>query len=1034
LPALSGGELTTWRTTPTSVQFHCFLHQPVVVFQADYLDDGSYTFPKEYIQYENISLGAYTDIKDGMTLLIGSTAGADDLGRVRVRKSSAGYVALDDPEVIYIDRASKGINDGEIHPNDTAFITVIDMRMLWAVPPKQIDTFFLKYSDYLYNATTSYPPVANASPDCLHVLDNIGDTVSITFPTPSFKTNPSIGSSLTYAWTFPDTTTSTDASPTWVAEADTVGYVELTVTDAAGTTDTAWAFVAVVNKAHANLIHGFTIEPSRLTPEGHELNIRFDEAIPYSTYPDGTEILISQRERYGSTVTNLGGATGRKHMWFAGWLAQVTTQGQASRTGFIARTRIRCVDAVGKLKTLPGFPELVERESAGTLWQHMKSANLDLYVHYLLRWNSNVLQRVDFTWSGTGSTYSFTALGSDGGNLYEQADLRTQAISYKLTCDKNGRLAMKADPQLRDSGDRTSTVIVPISEADWTGFEYTFNRFPRVHWNWGEAVLVSTDDASDNVDVQTVFCVAPGEAPGQGVGSQTSGQQLAVSQAELNTREKHRYQVRMNPYYSNVVTTLGRVGDAGIDPALMEWVQFEITSSRAGQRGRTISSTTRFLPTEVSYEYDHKGGLRRQRVSMEREAEGYGVATYHPPDTTSTLPPYVYEPYTPPVIIMPDDWGASLSRGGTSLAMLLSDGTIANTINFGAGGGAGTNWAVHTPGFTGNVLYGVGEPETPSKIYVLTESRIQNVSDVRGTPAISSSHNLPAGGGAWQGSIETERTTTSPVVATIHDGAGSGANGQYAVYSTNNGGAFTNYQITTVEFTTGGFPHVAPVAVSAHTGNVYTSIPITDLVIGSRNADGRVANVSNLSSWSASSKFDTGKALSDQLHFPYADTGDNTAWCNFVSTTNPDTGSFLYRYISGVGVDKSPTQSGISYSMRGNFARHALDTFVGDKRRVAFVGAGSSSSGDRFAYGLWISTDEGNTWTLRIAPAAAGVPPGAAGTGIKVPLGCDIAGNDANFLYVHGTDGYIAYSPDFGQTWVDCTGDLVTSAYVVRIF
>lgn len=647
---LSEGQLAIWRTSPTSVGLHCFLHRPRVVFAAR-VNMGSAPTRVTHILYDTVTAGAYTDIREDMTLLLGSSPGEDDYGRARVRRETPnGEIATSSH--ILIQATSRGTLDGELNVVNDAYITVIDLHQIWAVPP-YIDSFtgvVFKDTNRLLIAELQQRPKANAGADLLVVLPQVGDTYEYAYgELPSYGMHPDAGE-LTYLWEFPDGQTATDASGTVTLEADTVGYVYLTVTDERGNSSQSKCLIAVVNENHEDLIRQFQITQHSHRREGQQLQLRINQPIPYQTYPDGTEVLIAQRERYGSTVTSLSST-----MVFAGWIGQESVTGQASPRGFLTQTTIQCLDTAGRAAMLPGFPLLVERESAPADSSQMQGANIDRYVFHILDEHSTITRRADFTPSGTWEDYAFSTLGSDGASLYDQADQRTQAIAHKLTCDRRGRLWMKPDPLLQREGDRTDVVIVPIEEQDWSSYQMTYTRAPRVHWNWGEAIVASTEDAADVEEIETVFCVAPGATPGQGVSSQTSGEQLVKatgSQVELNYREGQRYAARLNALWGNVEVLLSRMGDAGIDPALMQWVQFQITTDTAGVRARITKLPTNFLPVEVRYEYDHRAGTRKTRVVLEKEVNGFPAETYIPPDDPGFEIPTV-PPYTPPVYVPP---------------------------------------------------------------------------------------------------------------------------------------------------------------------------------------------------------------------------------------------------------------------------------------------------------------------------------------------------------------------------------------------
>lgn len=675
---LDSSAQASWRTNATSVDLYLFLHQPEVVFAAQ-INMPIVPYPLPFIFYDNVTTGAYTDLEEDMLVLIGSTPGADDLGRTRVRMSGTADVVANS-SVVFIHNSSQGAFDGEVDVVDDAYVTVLNAHWLWSVAP-YIDPngLILEDFDHIFTDAVHLLPIAPAGVDFLIVLDNVGDEVTLDFGEyAAYATAPG-ASIVDESWSFPDGQTSTSATPQITFEADTVGYYSRTVEDSLGNIKTSWRFMAVVNKNHTNLIKDFEITNHTARVDGQEMQVIIHQDIPYGTYPDGTEALIAMRERRGSTIGGLVGSPGFEDMLFAGWLGQENMTGEAGRSGYLSQTTLTLLDSAGKLKTLPGFTEVKEREDTPTTWAHMKGANIDRYVVSILDHRSNAARRVDIIWSGTGEDYAFTILGSDGGNLYDQADLRCQAIAYKLTCDRYGRLIMRPDPQLQAEADKTTDIIVPIAETDWSQMQRVYNRSPRTHWNWGEAIQTSTGNASDELNIVTLWNVSPGNAPGQGLASATSGEQLAQSQEELDIRERKRYEARLNSLFGNIQVLLARDGYF-CDPSLFKWVQLEITSEHAGVRGRSWVSTTRFLPLEMTYRYDHQRGTREQRITLEKEVVTTRKAViYTPPQQPGfTVPPL--PDYSSPDLSLSGFLG--LFRGIRRIAVVYSNGRIGITSNF----------------------------------------------------------------------------------------------------------------------------------------------------------------------------------------------------------------------------------------------------------------------------------------------------------------------------------------------------------------
>lgn len=767
----------SWRTHPTSVDFFLFLHTPSIVFQAK-ANMPPATYPLYLFLYDEVTIGSYLNIREDMMLLLGTTPGGDDLGRVRIRKNLSGVTATS--SIIYIQRSSQGILDGEIDMQNDAYVTVLDFFPLWSIP-QLIDSNGIMYEDseIAFSDTIHLLPVANAGVDFLEVLESVGNTVQKTFgENASYATAPgaTISSRL---WTFPDGQTSSSATPTITFTANTIGYYSLAITDSLGNVKTSRRYMAVVAKNHPLLIRDWEIESHVARPDGQEISIIIHDPIPYGQYIDGIECLISMRERRGTTLGGLVGSTGFENMIFAGYLGQEDMRGETGMEGYLAETTFTLLDNAGKLKTLPGFTELKERESTPTTWAHMKSANIDRYVASILDHRSNALRRMDMVWSGTGETYAFTVLGSDGGNLYDQADGRCQAISYKLTCDRYGRLQMRPDPQLQAEASKTADVIVPIRETDWSNLKRVYGRSPTTHWNWGESILVSTANASAGNDIGTLWNVSPGTAPGQGLASQTSGEQLATSQDELNIRERHRYERLNNLFKGNVEVLIANDGYF-CDPALMKWAQLEITSQHAGVRGRSWISTTRFLPLEMNYQYDHENGIRTQRIVLEKEIVTTRKAvTYFPPDSSGFTDPG--SPiYQPPFITTPSGLiGGNLNAGQNNILVGFANKTCRLTGTFTAASPIWSTITLSSLSGTG-VKAGVQLPTEPTSFVIATTAGVRKVSNITTSPSYGTEKSFRAT--PLQVRLQIERANTNWVQchATYADGV-------YTMYSLDGG-------------------------------------------------------------------------------------------------------------------------------------------------------------------------------------------------------------------------------------------------------
>src|SRR3972149_7056883 len=83
-------ELATLRTYPQASKVRCAIITPPVVFQALINQTFSAWDCIYEITYDTVTTGAYTDLQLDMELWIGTSAGACDVGKCRVRKAAGG--------------------------------------------------------------------------------------------------------------------------------------------------------------------------------------------------------------------------------------------------------------------------------------------------------------------------------------------------------------------------------------------------------------------------------------------------------------------------------------------------------------------------------------------------------------------------------------------------------------------------------------------------------------------------------------------------------------------------------------------------------------------------------------------------------------------------------------------------------------------------------------------------------------------------------------------------------------------------------
>lgn len=703
-----------------------FIHSsPVVVFAAR-VNQAAFSYPFGTVTFDGTTSGDWSFIKPGMTVLFGSTAGADDKGRQRVRSSTS--------SVLSIGRSSRGTRDGEVDLEDNDYITVVTDYRVWSkIPAMDIsdedDPIIYKDNDIAFvDQTDEIPPKANirggaaagtiaTGTNLLTVTFNGSDSYAVAdgATITGYSWDVSTGGTIT-AGTGTNTITATFAAG--------FRFVSLTVTDSNGKTHTTRVPVYAFNPASPTTVP-FQVMEHSVTQEGQRCAFRILADIPASTYADGALVIFWEGEP--------SGPTDRTNVKFWGWHQSDGNSVTAGPKATLRDVVLNCVDVAGRLDTLPGFPQSVETHGTPQNWLEMKTPNMDKYIDYLLRWHSTAFENAYYVPSGTDSSYPFVILGSDGESLWDQVQRRAGAIvpNYRLTCNRNGELKVLPDPMLQEIADRTATSQVTIAADDWTAVNWEYTRPPRIHWLRGEAIVAHVSE------IAPVFCNAPGESPGQGETEQTSGEQLAISQTDLNNCEGHRY-ARLNARNGLVSVALPDDDDR-IQPAHMTWVTLDVSGNHAARRGLGFT-TDRGLPLEVniSYEYSRAGLVKRAELLWEQETSGTPAVTYVPPEIDWD-PPWIPPPneLPPPPTTQGDGLGTLYTMTEDVLARTRLLSAVAPAyVSIGPGGGLGPffdfildPWSPKTTAYlsTNNGLYKSTDMDTaaPTWSAVLTKATIE---------------------------------------------------------------------------------------------------------------------------------------------------------------------------------------------------------------------------------------------------------------------------------------------------------------------
>jgi len=240
---LSPSSLELIRTRPQRTQLYMSIFQPRILFKAQVDFTGG--TDTRVIPYDSVTQGTFGLIRDGMTMWIGSTPGAMDIGKIRVRSATSTTITV-----------SENSNIGWL---DNAYLTVFEYWELWPVFPRIIsdpsnieNVIFYKDYDIPYsNQNSVLGTYVNAGPHRAANLDPASGLAQVWYSsTGSYNL---LGSTLSYNWFFEGATVtgSTSADPGYITYNTPGQYVtRLTINGSNGESDTTYRYVSIYNQAN----------------------------------------------------------------------------------------------------------------------------------------------------------------------------------------------------------------------------------------------------------------------------------------------------------------------------------------------------------------------------------------------------------------------------------------------------------------------------------------------------------------------------------------------------------------------------------------------------------------------------------------------------------------------------------------------------------------------------------------------------------------------------------------------------------------
>ena len=626
--------------TPTELAYLCrdnqwselFLHvdAPATVYTARLNGAPASTNKVVEITYDGGS-GTLGNVLPGMTLAVGSAAGASEKGLCRIR-------AVPGAAKFYLGETS------EIAWADNDYLTVLDEFGLWPRHVGQVglDTY-VDYNIAYSNQHANLAPVVVGGPNPVVWLT--GPTVAVAFD--ASESWVLGGGAITYSWTASGASATsglTTSTPTLTYNAADRYRVSCAAT-ANGKTTTRYWHVQVYDAAHPPLTQ---FAPGQITSgdDGYTFTVTMYAEADTATIRDRARVTLFARDHYGDTEISLGQMAGRENLVAWGWIAGETIEWSAELSTVTFEVR----PPGYWLQQIAGFPAGFENVSgAATKWDKFHNLTVDKGLWSTLYFRSTAPLCLDF--SLTGDTKRVPDMAAPGSiSLWEQINtLAYQAILAKPKVDRLGRLWVEVDAQYLPAASRAGlTTVMTLTAADWRD-KLTIQRNPTNRCSLVDLSGIAYDGATGT----TLFALASGEV------YLTHGQPtrldrlILASQAQANELAG-LVMGQANNLYPSIPTQLA-ANNRLLDTAPNQFVSLKVA---AGDTPRGVAFTLNLLPRRITYQWDAQSGALWPSVEFEGETfaalavTGIGPETF--PDPPASDPPVVETPGgddTPPDLV-----------------------------------------------------------------------------------------------------------------------------------------------------------------------------------------------------------------------------------------------------------------------------------------------------------------------------------------------------------------------------------------------
>lgn len=656
--AITNSELTLLRSRPHETNLWLSIYEPLVILACQIT--GSAVAPGlRDIPYDNVTPGSwgYTAVQTGMTMYVGTTLGAKDVGRIRVRSATPSTITV--------------AENSDIEWADDLYLTIVNFWEINAVYPRMYvpdpadPTQQIWYKDYDIAHTNQNNVLGTfICMGCHHAafIDPDSHIASIYYT--STGTSSLLGTAIsTYYWEFQGGLSGTSS----VGIPGVINYYNpghytttLSITDANGVNDVSHRHISIYDRPgegpdvpilNWELI---SLDGSR-DMGGYQARIKIRENI--EDVVDGSLVVIFADDWYGGTNQSIGGNhKNREKIFFVGYIldGSITYNYNDSSAEFTVGSPTEVMKlSEGMITSVKSSSDPVAEDVVDddipSAWALLKDMNCKRAIYHYLRWHSTVLMTNDFEFRG-GDKY-IEYFDSDRESLYDAINNFMRGTLYgDVVCDRQGRIYAEVGAASYDIT-TFNNIVMDTTKQDWIGspsIEETYN-YRLSYLEMGGIQFIPAPTGTFGGTSFAYLSCAPGVTPGYHGNVQTIDGMAFVDQDNLNDICGNVF-AYINSKYAHVGLELsGNYRNIDITP--LEVISLNLEANDNPKR--LVWNQKRFHPTEMSWIYDPQKGTLLPTLTLHEITTGYSGGTITIPPVPPVVDPGGGGYDIPPIVIPP---------------------------------------------------------------------------------------------------------------------------------------------------------------------------------------------------------------------------------------------------------------------------------------------------------------------------------------------------------------------------------------------